>query len=254
MSDQRYAGLLSEQVIAITGAASGVGLAVAQAAAAAGARLALLDRDLPALERATVGLSAEEVMLRGVDIADPSSVDGGFAAIAERFGALHGLFNNAGVALVNESERIEDVSDEAWAFMLAVNLTGCFLCCRAATGLIEASGGGSIVNNASTAALVAEPGLEAYSAAKGGVLALTRAAAASAARRGVRVNAVCPGLLETPMAAAIGSPLAQRLRADTLLDVAGPEAMRGLVVYLLSSEASYMTGSVVVIDGGLTVH
>lgn len=248
MSDDRLIG----RVIAITGAASGVGLAVAGACAAAGARLALLDRDGPTLERAERQLGSAEVLSVIVDIGRPDSVANAFATIRNRFGALHGLFNNAGVAPVNASERVEDISDETWAFALQVNLTGCFQCCREAIGLIESSGGGSIVNNASTAALVAEPGLEAYSAAKGGIVALTRSLAASSAPRGVRLNAVCPGLLQTPMASAIGAPLTSRLQADTLLAIPGPDALSGLIVYLLSDEARYMTGSVLVIDGGLT--
>jgi NAD(P)-dependent dehydrogenase (short-subunit alcohol dehydrogenase family) len=248
MADERLTG----QVIAITGAASGVGLAAARACAAAGARLALLDRDAGALDRATALLEGAEVLPVVVDVGRPDSVAEVFAAIKVRFGALHGLFNNAGVAPVNASERVEDISDETWAFALQVNLTGCFLCCREAIALIESSGGGSIVNNASTAALVAEPGLEAYSAAKGGVVALTRSLAASSAPRGVRLNAVCPGLLQTPMASAIGTQLTSRLEADTLLDVPGPEALAGLIVYLLSDQSRYMTGSVLVIDGGLT--
>ncbi len=231
MPDERLTG----QVIAITGAASGVGLAAARSCATAGARLALLDRDVSALDRATAQLEGAEVLPVVVDIGRPDSVADAFAAIKARFGALHGLFNNAGVAPVNASERVEDISDETWTF-----------------ALIESSGGGSIVNNASTAALVAEPGLEAYSAAKGGVVALTRSLAASAAPRGVRLNAVCPGLLQTPMASAIGAQLTSRLEADTLLDVPGPEALAGLIVYLLSDESRYMTGSVLVIDGGLT--
>lgn len=248
MKDERLSG----RVIAISGAASGVGLAAARACAEAGARLALLDRDQTALQRATAQLDAAEVLPVVVDIGRPDSVAEAFAAIMGRFGALHGLFNNAGVAPVNISERVEDISDETWAFALQVNLTGCFLCCRAAIALIESSGGGSIVNNASTAALVAEPGLEAYSAAKGGVVALTRSLAASSALRGVRLNAVCPGLLQTPMASSIGEQLTRRLAADTLLEIPGPEALAGLIVYLLSDEARYMTGSSIVIDGGLT--
>ncbi|HEY4022186.1 MAG TPA: SDR family NAD(P)-dependent oxidoreductase [Pseudonocardiaceae bacterium] len=250
MHDDRLSG----RVIAITGAASGVGLAAARACAEAGARLALLDRNSPALEQAEAQLAAQDVLRVIVDIADASSVAKAFATIGSRFGALHGLFNNAGVAPVNTSERVEDISDESWAVAIQVNLTGCFLCCRAAIGLIESSGGGSIVNNASTAALVAEPGLEAYSAAKGGVVSLTRSLAVASAHRGVRLNALCPGLVHSPMASAIGSDLTSRLAADTLLDVPGPEALSGLVVYLLSDQSRYMTGSVLVIDGGLTSH
>jgi NAD(P)-dependent dehydrogenase (short-subunit alcohol dehydrogenase family) len=256
MTSSIVEGRLAGHVIAITGAASGVGLAVAHGCAEQGADLALLDREPATLARAAAALAPKtnSVLPVVVDIGDPLSVSRAFDAIRSRFGVLHGLFNNAGIAVTNPSERVEDITDENWALAITVNLTGCFLCCRAAMGLIESSGGGSIVNNASTAALVAEPGLEAYSAAKGGVVALTRSLAVSAANRGVRMNVVCPGLLQTPMAAGIDSALVSRLRADTLLPVPGPEALSGLIVYLLSDESKYMTGSVVVIDGGLTIR
>jgi len=251
-------GRLSGKIVAITGAASGVGRAVAQACADAGAKLALLDVNVEAVGRVSgeIGdrIGEDQLLPVGVDITDPHSVHQAFEAIMSHFGALHGLFNNAGVATVNQSGRIEDVSDEAWSKMIAINLTGCFLCCRSAMGPIESSGGGSIVNNASTAALVAEPGLDAYAAAKGGVVALSRALAASSAARNVRVNSICPGLVRTPMSTGIGNGPVAKLEAETLLSVPGPEALGGLLVYLLSDESSYMTGSTVVIDGGLTAH
>lgn len=245
---------LAGHVIAVTGAASGVGLATAQACMDAGARLALLDRDSKSLERVAAELGGDTTLCATVDIGEPDSVRSAFQSIREHFGELHGLFNNAGIAQLNSSERPEDISDATWDLTLRVNLTGCFLCCREAIGLIETSGGGSIVNNASTAALIAEPGLEAYSAAKGGVVSLTRSLAFSSAARGVRVNAVCPGLIRTPMAGAIGNDLVSRLERDTPLPIPGPDALSGMVVYLLSPESAYMTGSVLVIDGGLTSH
>jgi len=163
---------------------------------------------------------------------------------------------------MNHSGRIEDVSDQAWATALAVNLTGTFLCCRMAVPLMEASGGGSIVNVAggsivnvaSTAALVAEPGLEAYTAAKGGVVALTRSLAVSCAQRQVRVNAVCPGLIRTPMLHQVDQAFWDQMKAATPLEVPGPEGIVGLVAYLLDESSSYMTGSALVIDGGFSAH
>ena len=189
-----------------------------------------------------------------VDLAEADSVRQAFGTVRDSYGRLDGLFNNAGVAPRNQSGRIEDISDTQWELALRVNLTGCFRCCREAVPLMEASGGGTIVNNASTAALIAEPGLEAYSAAKGGVVSLTRALAVSCASRGIRVNAVCPGLVRTPMADAVGDELVSRLTAATPLPVPGPESVAGLIVYLMSGESDYMTGSTIVIDGGLTSH
>lgn len=245
---------LDGKVIAITGAGSGVGLTAALACAREGGRLVLLDRDRDALARCEDLVADPTTLGVVVDIGDPDSVAAAFAAISARFGRLDGLFNNAGLAHINESERIEDVSLDSWDLMIRVNLTGTFLCCREAIALMESSGGGVIVNNASTAALIAEPGLEAYSAAKAGVVALSRSLAASSASRGIRVNVMCPGLIRTPMASTFGSDLTARLSAATLLDVPGPEALEGMLVHLLSDESSYMTGSVVVIDGGLTTH
>jgi NAD(P)-dependent dehydrogenase (short-subunit alcohol dehydrogenase family) len=250
------AGRLAGRAVAITGAASGIGLAAALACAEQGAAVALLDRDEEAVQRVAreFPLDGSVVLTVPMDLSDGDSVHRAFGAVHDAYGRLDGLFNNAGVAPRNESGRIEDISDAQWELALQVNLTGCFLCCREAVPLMEASGGGTIVNNASTAALIAEPGLEAYSAAKGGVVALTRSLAMSCADRGIRVNAVCPGLVRTPMAAAVGNELVSRLTAATPLPVPGPEAVAGLIVYLLSHESEYMTGSTVVIDGGLTSH
>lgn len=245
---------LDGKVIAVTGAGSGVGLSAARACARAGARVALLDRDSDALQRIGGQFADFDVLDVPVDVGDADSIADAFAAIAKEFGRLDGLFNNAGIARVNDSERVEDISLDVWELMIRVNLTGTFLCCRAAVPLIATSGGGSIVNNASTAALIAEPGLEAYSAAKAGVVALSRSLAVSSAPRGVRVNVICPGLIRTPMASGLGTHLTSRLTAETLLEVPGPDALDGTVTHLLSDESAYMTGAVVVVDGGLTAR
>lgn len=246
---------LDQRVIAVTGAASGLGLATTAACIAEGATVVMLDRNVGALEavRATLPEQARAVGLR-CDISDSGSVVASFSTIDREFGRLDGLVNNAGVAALNQTGRVEDISDDDWARSIAVNLTGSFLCVRSAMQLLERSAGASVVNVASTAALVAEPGLEAYSAAKGGVVALTRALAVSSAPRGVRVNALCPGLVRTPMATDAGADLWNHISASTLLEIPEPDAITGLITYLLSDESRYMTGSTLVIDGGFTAQ
>ncbi|HRD61924.1 MAG TPA: SDR family NAD(P)-dependent oxidoreductase [Nocardioides sp.] len=222
----------------------------------AGHKVVLLDRNVEALDAQVERLreGTDQVTGVGCDVSDSGSVGAAFDAVHARHGRLDGLVNSAGVAVMNHSGRIEDVSDQAWATALAVNLTGTFLCCRMAVPLMEASGGGSIVNVASTAALVAEPGLEAYTAAKGGVVALTRSLAVSCAQRQVRVNAVCPGLIRTPMLHQVDQAFWDQMKAATPLEVPGPEGIVGLVAYLLDESSSYMTGSALVIDGGFSAH
>lgn len=249
------AGKLDQRVVAVTGAASGVGLATTTACVAEGATVVMVDRNAEALDQAQrLLLDSPQVLTIRCDVADSDSVATAFDQIEREFGRLDGLVNNAGMAAPNASGRIEDVSNEAWARSIAVNLTGSFLCTRKAMRLLEQSASASIVNVASTAALVAEPGLEAYSAAKGGVLALTRSLAVTSAARGVRVNAICPGLLQTPMAAQAGAALWTHIAASTLLEIPEPEAVTGLITYLLSDDARYMTGSTLVIDGGYTAQ
>ncbi|MBW0107444.1 SDR family oxidoreductase [Pseudonocardia sp. KRD-182] len=174
--------------------------------------------------------------------------------VERRWGAVHGLFNNAAIALRPGDGTVVDLDWSAWERTISVNLTGAALVLRAVIPSMIRSGGGSIVNNVSIAALVAEDGLDAYTASKGGLLALSRSVATSFADDGIRCNAICPGLVETPLAGAVLPDTASRMRQHTLLPIPGPDAIGPLVVYLLAAESRYMTGSVLTIDGGYSAR
>lgn len=248
--------MVGGDVVAVTGAASGVGRAVVVDLLEKGNRVAAIDRDAGALSELTAveGVDDDRLLRLPCDITDSADVTTAFARVDDVWARLDGLVNCAGVAVLNEAGVVEGVSDDAWALALAVNLTGTFWCCRSAIPLMARDRGGSVVNIASTAALVHEPGLEAYSAAKGGVVALTRALAPAAAARDVRVNTVCPGLLRTPMTSRVAAGLVAHLEAGTLLDVPGPEGVVGMITYLLGADARYVTGATLVVDGGFTAQ
>lgn len=189
-------GALEGKVIAITGAASGIALVTAQEAAKRGASLALADISTDALTKVVEDLKARGVNVVGstVDITSSQSVDAWIKATVEHFGRLDGAANIAGA----ESRKgandgftgIADITDEAWNFVIGVNLTGTFHCLRAEFNAMTA--GGSIVNISSIAGLMGRVGLGAYSAAKHGIIGLTKTAAKEVGKKGIRVNAVCP--------------------------------------------------------------
>lgn len=246
---------LSGEVVVVTGAGSGIGRSAARACAAEGAAVAVADRDLAAAAQ-TVDAIREEGS-RGLalelDVTDPEMVETGFRRVEAQLGPVSGLFNNAAVALPADGA-VTDLDPAAWDVTLRVNLTGPVLCMQQAIPQMSGRGGGSIVNNVSVAALVAEPGLDAYTAAKGGLLALTRSVAASFAAQGIRSNAICPGLVRTPLTRRVSSPMVERFERETLLPIGEPEDVSGLVVYLLSTESRYVTGATMVIDGGYTAR
>jgi NAD(P)-dependent dehydrogenase (short-subunit alcohol dehydrogenase family) len=248
----------SGKAVAVTGAASGIGRATALQLAAAGATVHALDRDAESLA-AVAAAGALTVHL--VDVSDPAGVSAAFDAIVAS-GPLYGLVNVAG----GSGRRLGDgpvhlCSDEGWEATLAMNLRTTFLCCRAAIPTLLAAGGGAIVNVASVLALVGgdEPfATHAYAAAKGGVIALTRAIAAHYASAGIRANALAPGLVATPMSAraqqdpAIGDYL--RAKAPLTGTFLTPESVADAAVFLLSDAAASITGAVLPVDGGWTTH
>jgi NAD(P)-dependent dehydrogenase (short-subunit alcohol dehydrogenase family) len=250
------AGRLDGKVALITGGGSGIGRATALLFAREGACVVIADANEQSGQETAAAIEAAggQAAFVRVDIAKAADTRAMVETAVTRFGRLNVLFNNAAVALIGRDGKVADVAEEVWDFVQSVNLKGVYLACKAAIPAMIAAGGGSIINNASVAALVAEPDLDAYTAAKGGVLALTRAVAAGYAAQNIRCNSIAPGLVRTPMVSSAARSLVEQFEQHTLLPVAEPEDIAYLVVYLAADESRYVTGATYVIDGGYTVR
>lgn len=240
----------SVKVALVTGAARGIGLATARRFLADGWQIALLDIDGDNLHRTMAGIARPDVTLAlECDVSDPQAVAGAFAALVERFGRLDALVNNAGIAIFGP---ILQTSFADWSRVLAVNLSGPFLCAQAAAALMRDNGGGAIVNITSISGLRASTLRVAYGTSKAGLAHLTKQQAVEFSSYGIRVNAVAPGPVDTAMAKAVHTP---EIRADyhdhMPLNRYGREEELAEAVYFLCSErASYITGQVLAVDGG----
>jgi NAD(P)-dependent dehydrogenase (short-subunit alcohol dehydrogenase family) len=232
--------------VVVTGGASGIGAAIVARFLEEGARVAILDVDRHAIERLR-SVNAAELCLHA-DVANEGSVADAFAAIAHAWQSVDVVVNNAGIS---SRARFEELSLAEWERTLAVNLTGVFLVSRAARLLL--SEGSAIINISSVSGMVGMPGYLAYNVSKAGVIELTRTLALELAPR-VRVVAVCPGYVLTPMQRAeyTEAQIAECAAKVPARRLALPEEIAGLVAYLGSAEASFVTGSCAVIDGGET--
>jgi len=240
----------SSKVALVTGAARGIGLAVAKRFLADGWRVALLDIEEQLLRNAVAGFeSPERTMGLTCDVSDAGAVNAAMAALSGRFGRLDALVNNAGVAVFAP---LLETSDQDWERVLAVNLTGPFLCTKAAAPLMREHGGGAIVNITSISAVRASTLRSAYGTSKAGLAHLTKQLAVELAALGIRVNGVAPGPVDTAMAKAVHTP---EIRADyhdaiPLNRYGLEEELAEAVFFLCSDRSSYITGQILAVDGG----
>jgi meso-butanediol dehydrogenase / (S,S)-butanediol dehydrogenase / diacetyl reductase len=245
------ANRFDEKIVLITGAASGIGAAVARRFAAEGARVVLGDVN----ESAGTALAAELgecAEFQPVDVSVCERVEHWIGSAITRCGRIDVLCNNAGIGSYGKTP---DVPPELWRRVLETDLFSVFYACRAAIPHLRAGGGGSIVNTASISGLGGDYGLSAYNAAKGALVNYTRTLAIDHARDGIRVNAVCPGPIDTPL---LGHLIARRTITTAYEQVipmgriGRAEEVAAAIAFLASDEASYITGAMLVVDGGIT--
>jgi NAD(P)-dependent dehydrogenase (short-subunit alcohol dehydrogenase family) len=246
------------RVALVTGAASGNGSAITGRLLRDGFTVAAVDVDAAALERTrgqAWGEACERAVCLRADVRDEGDVEALVEQTLERFGQLDVLVNNAGVTGGARATTVHETPVAELDLVLAVNLRGPFLLCRAALPTMVARGSGVIVNIASVAALVAFPGRAAYNASKGGLIQLTRSIAVDYASRGIRCNALCPGMIDTPMThwrleqPALREQVLSRIPQN---EVGVPGDVASAVAFLASDEARYFNGAALVMDGAYT--
>lgn len=243
---------LDGRVAVVTGGASGIGLASVRRLAAEGARVVIGDMDTtngPLVAKEVDGLFVE------VDVTDQAAVEAMFAEAKKAYGSVDVAFNNAGIALPSD-QSILDTDIDAWRKVQEVNLTSVFHCCKAVLPYMLEQGKGSIINTASFVAVMgAATSQISYSASKGGVLSMTRELGVEFARRGVRVNALCPGPVNTPLLQELFAADPERAQRRLIHVPMGrfgePEEMAAAVAFLASDDSSFMTASQFLVDGGI---
>ncbi|MFF3441346.1 SDR family NAD(P)-dependent oxidoreductase [Streptosporangium sp. NPDC002721] len=249
----RFAG----KVVLITGATSGMGRATAERLAAEGAKVVLAARGKEAGDALVTGIRAAggEATFVPADVTVEAEAAGLVRQAVERYGRLDGAFNNVGAATAIGA--VTDVDGDAWQADLALNLGSVFYGLKHQIPALRAGGGGAIVNNASNLGVTGAAGMASYSAAKHGVVGLTRSAALDTAATGIRINALITGGVDTPLLRAnLGPTPEESLRAAGAMHPVGrigrPEEIAAFVAFLLSDEAGFVTGAALAIDGGMT--
>ena len=247
-------GRLDGKVCVITGAGGGMGREAALLFSSEGASVCIGDVDPDA--GAATAAACEDAFFVEVDVSDAGSVEAMYKATAGRFGRIDVLYNNAGI-MPEEDASILDTDPKAWDRVQAVNTRGVYLCCKYGIPHLLSGDGGSVINTASFVALVgAATSQISYTASKGAVLAMTRELAVEFARRGVRVNALCPGPVETPLLMRLfqetPGALERRMVHVPMGRFARSEEIAKGALFLASDDSSYVTGSIFTVDGGLT--
>lgn len=248
---------LASKVALVTGGGVGIGAAVARVFAREGAGVVITGRRKEMLEQvaAEIERAGGRALAVAGSVTDEGHARSAVAQAVRSFGKLDVLVNNAGIGSFGKV--LHETDDATWEEQLAVNLTGVFRMSRAAIPEMIRTGGGCIINISSIAALVGIPLLPAYAAAKGALNALTRCLAIDYAQQHIRCNVICPGLVETPMAAPLmadSARLAAVLAAYPMARPGKPEEVAQMVLYLASDEAAWVTGATFTIDGGMTAH
>ncbi|MCW2747482.1 MAG: hypothetical protein JWP10_624 [Nocardioidaceae bacterium] len=243
----RFAG----KVAVVTGAAQGIGFAVASQLLAEGCKVAMLDVDKAALEQAVESLSTTEARFIPCDVSDEASVAEAFASAAEAFGPINLLHNNAGILIVGDALAESSVAD--FDRLMAINVRGSYLVLREFIRRLRADDRpGNAVNTTSSGALRTAPAMTAYTMSKHAIIGLTRSAAIEYGPFGIRVNAVAPGRVDTPMAAAVTKPggALEKVAPRPISRMADAHEIARTVTWLLSDESSFTVGSIVAVDGG----
>jgi len=250
--------ILENKVVLVTGGASGIGHATVQRLTQDGAHVIVADTQVELAQKVVAEINSNgSAEVCELDVAEPGAAAAAIKKIVVRHGRLDGAFNNAGIT--GPTVKLLDIDPEEWAQVLAVNLTGVFSCVQAEIEqMVKQEAGGNIVNTASICGLVALPHATAYNAAKHGVVGITKSAAVEYGPKKIRVNAVCPGFIDTPMlakgAGANEEVLNGVVNSLPIRRVAEAKEVADVVAWLLSDQSSYVTGIAMPIDGGWTAQ
>lgn len=245
---------LENKVIVITGGARGIGFAIAEAFAAQRSVLVLIDLNQEQVERSAQSLVENGCKAFGYagNVTDSAGIEELFARIVEKHGAIDCLVNNAGVTRDNLLIRMKE---EDWQLVLDINLKGSFICTQKAFKYMMKARSGCIINIASVIGIMGNAGQANYAASKGGLIAFTKSCAKEFASRGVRVNAVAPGFIETEMTATLPADVvAGYAKVIPLQKMGSPADIANTCLFLASDDSSYITGQTIAVDGGLTMH
>ncbi|NND99798.1 MAG: 3-oxoacyl-[acyl-carrier-protein] reductase [Pirellulaceae bacterium] len=242
---------LKDQVAIVTGASQGLGKSVAIALAQNGATVLCVARNAEKLASTVSDIEAAGGKAEAVacDVTDREAAAAAINSAKEKHGRLDILVNNAGIT---RDKLMRGMSDDEWDSVIATNLTSCFVCCRAAAGIMRRAKYGRIINMASISGLIGNPGQANYSASKAGMIGLTRTLSKELISRGVTVNAIAPGFIASEMTAELGDVVLEEVKKRIPAKRVGqPEDVAAAVVFLASKDAGYISGQTIVVDGGM---